>query len=202
MLQSTLVEKPSKRLFLKGERALALTFTITLLAFSALTCLVAAGYLAETGSPNPAAQPSASLLCLLVVAGGSFILLAGWRFSLLRLKLWQIVLIVFGAGVGLALSLQHLAYKATCCMVAYMVGYGYPFTAIKYSIAPDNPLSWHQVFTLIQQHSNQVYQELAWHSIIADTILYAHITLAVVILLRVLFFLPGYFIKRKGKHAL
>lgn len=199
MLQSTLVEKPSKRLFPKGERVLVLTFTIMLLVFSALTCLVAAGYLTEIGSPNPAAQPGASLLCLLVVAGGSFVLLAGWRFSILRLKLWQIALIIPGAGVGLALSLQHLAYRATCCMVAYMVGYGYPFTAIKYSIAPDNPLSWHQVFTLIQQHSNQVYQELAVHSIIADAVLYAHITLFVVVLLRVLLFFAGYFIKANRK---
>lgn len=199
MLQSTLVEKPSKSLFSKGERVLTLTFTITLLAFSALTCLVAAGYLTEIGSPNPAAQPSASLLCLLVVAGGSSVLLAGWRFPILRLKLWQIPLILLGAGVGLALSLQHLAYHATCCMVAYMVGYGYPFTAIKYSIAPDNPLSWHQVFTLIQQHSNQVYQELAGYSIIADAILYAHIALFAVILLRVLLFLPGYLIKANRK---
>src|SRR6185312_2210157 len=35
MLQSTLVEKPFKRLFSKGEQVLALTFTITLLALSA-----------------------------------------------------------------------------------------------------------------------------------------------------------------------
>lgn len=199
MLQSTLAEKPAKRLFLKGEQVLTLTFTIALLALSALTCLVAAGYLTEAGSPDPAAQPGASLLCLLVVAGGSLVLVAGWRLFLLRLKLWQIVLIIPGAGVGLALSLQHLAYKATCCMVAYMVGYGYPFTAIRYAIAPDNPLSWQQVFMLIQQHSNQIDQELAWHSIIADAILYAHMTLIAVVLLRVLFFLPGYLRKANKK---
>ncbi|HEY7347757.1 MAG TPA: hypothetical protein VH599_05515 [Ktedonobacterales bacterium] len=189
MAQSTLIGKQFQRLphqpLLKTLQALPKILAITLLVFSILALTAAILFddlLADPFSPV-GSQPT-SLLYLLVVAGGSLLLAAGWRFPAARLTLWQSALILLGISLGLAFSLQHVAYQYTCCMFAYQIGYGYPFPAAVHSFVSENYLSWSQVYALMRQHPNLIDQRLAWPSVIANSMFYAHAVLIPVVTLR------------------
>jgi FKBP-type peptidyl-prolyl cis-trans isomerase len=141
--------------------------------FSALALNVAAIYLVDALVSNGEAPPaslSASLLCFLILAIGFLLVLAGWRFPFLRLTFWQIVLLLLGAALGTGVSVQYIAYHATCCNVAYIVGQGYPFTVLRSSTDPDFP--------------GQIFQQWSGHSLFTDVLFYANATLILLVPLR------------------
>ncbi len=164
---------------------LAVLATIALLVFSILALPFVAFYdnsFAEPGYPAETHAPS--LLCLLVIAGGALLLLAGWRFSALRLTLWQTAVIVAGIWLGLWVSLPHVTYERACCMFAYQIGQGYPFTAVTFSLLSANSLSWGQVHELLRLHPDALKQDIALPGAIADSVFYGQITLIAVMMLR------------------
>jgi hypothetical protein len=182
MALSSLVGGPLQSRFLqslsKTAQALALLGSISLFVFSVLALLMTllfSGTFVEPPEPPPA--QTTLLLCVFVVAGGTLLLAAGWRYGLLRLGLWQLVLIALGVGVGLWFTLQQAMYQDACCMFSYQIVYGAPFPGLTRSIVLENPLSWDQVYQLLRQHPDQFTSQIAGPGMLADVAFYAHLTL-------------------------
>lgn len=217
MIEPSLLEKPlsspSSLSRLKKAQILAdrvvKVFPFAFLVFSTMALAVAGLYMYQAYDslvnnwPSPSASLNSSLLCFLVVAGGMLLCLAGWRFPVLRLTGWQILLIILGASLGLYFSSQHVSYQTTCCQVAYLIGRGYPFTALRFSFAPNTalPYSWDQINELIGHHSDQITQDIAWHAVITNSLFYANTVLIPVVLLGCMLRIFGVLVRRKKAHA-
>jgi len=168
----------------KAAQAFALLGSISLFVFSVLALLMIllfSGTFVKPPEPPPA--QTTLLLCVFVVAGGTLLLAAGWRYGLLRLNLWQLLLVALGVGVGLWFTLQQVVYQDACCMFGYQIVYGAPFPGLTRSIVLEDSLSWGQVYQLLGQHPEQFTSQIAWPGMLADVAFYAHLTLIPVALL-------------------
>jgi hypothetical protein len=198
MAHSSLIGKPSQRppslSLLQVSEWLSTIVTVLLLVFSFLALPVTAFYdqmfsdLAEPMGSHP------TVPCLLVIVGGSLLLVAGWRFPALRLTWWQVGVILLGICLGLGFSLQHVAYQDACCMFGYQIGQGYPFPAVEFSYVSEYSLSWNQVYAMLRQHPDEVTRQIAWPGMIANSMFYAHLTLIPVAIL-------GVWLRRVGRVA-
>lgn len=200
MARAALTWEGFQQRFYQPLQPLAVLAGIILLFFSILALPVVAFYdnsFAEPGSPAETHAPA--LLCLLVIAGGALLLVAGWRFSALRLTLWQAVVIVFGIWLGLWASQPHVTYEHACCMFAYQIGQGYPFTAVTFSLLSENSLSWGQVHELMRQHPDALKQNIALPGAIADSVFYGQITLIAVVILRSGLRFVGRFARKRAR---
>jgi hypothetical protein len=121
------------------------------------------------------------LLFEFVVVGGLLLFWVGHRFFSLHLRIWQIVLIVFGLGVGLWFGGQPVRYHEICCEFAYTVGQGYPFIVLKHGMVMDTLLSQGQADAFMQDHPNQVWWDVDWWNILANGVFYAYASFITVI---------------------
>jgi hypothetical protein len=198
MAHSSLIGKPFHRLpshpLVQAAEQPANIVAILLLVFSLLAVLITVFYEPLFADPSEPVGSYPILLCLLVIAGGSLLLAAGWRFPALRLTWWQVGVILLGICLGLAFSLQHIAYHDACCEFSYQIGQGYPFPAVVFSFVSVDSLPWNQVYAALRQHPDQVTQQIAWPGMIANSMFYAHLTLIPVAIL-------GVWLRRLGRFA-
>jgi hypothetical protein len=189
MAHSSLIGKPFQQLpdhpLVKASERLSKIVALLVLVCSLLAVPITAFYDPMFADPSEPVGSYPVLFCLLVIAGGSLLLAAGWRFPALRLTWWQVALILLGSCLGLGFSLPHVAYQNACCMFGYQIGQGYPFPAVVFSLVSENDLSWNQVYALMRQHPDQFTQQIAWPVMIADSMFYAHLTLIPVVLVGV-----------------
>lgn len=176
-----------KPLFAKMLHALLLVIFLAEVGMMALFLsflLLTRGDLAAITAGMVAEPEVHALLWFLIVSVGLLLLVIGQRFSSVRVRPWGIPLILFGAISGSVLNLLRVSYQNACCMFAYTLSSGYPFTAIARSVVLPDYEPWSEVYTYIQNYPGQVQWEISWTSLILNVMFYANASLLLVVVLQ------------------